>query len=56
MITNQTDEIESRTLDETDFGMVNDMDNVILEDIRRKHVIGGTKEFLLQYQDLTHYN
>ena len=39
---NQTEEIESRSLDDSVFGMMNDMDNVILEDIRRKHVIGGT--------------
>ena len=42
LLHNQTEEIESRSLDSSDFGMMNDMDNVILEDIRRKHVIGGT--------------
>ena len=43
---NQTEEIESRSLDDSVFGMMNDMDNVILEDIRRKHVIGGTLLFI----------
>lgn len=42
LLHNQTEEIESRSLDGSDFGMMNDMDNIILEDIRRKHVIGGT--------------
>ena len=40
---NQKEEVESRTLDDSDFGMSNDMDNVILQDIRRKHVIGGNE-------------
>ena len=46
LLHNQTEEIESRSLDDSDFGMMNDMDNVILEDIRRKHVIGGTLFYL----------
>ena len=43
---NQTEEIESRSLDDSVFGTMNDMDSVILEDIRRKHVIGGTLFFI----------
>ena len=36
------EKIESREIDGNSFGMRNEMDNVILQDIRRKHVIGGT--------------